>query len=41
MGMTYASMSIYRQVFKALGLLEHLIKHGTELVVEDSRDRVK
>eukprot|EP01084_Bolivina_argentea_P013963 26134_1 len=30
----------WRKVFKALGLLEHLIKHGTELVVEDSRDRI-
>ncbi len=30
----------WRKVFKALGLLEHLIKNGTELVVEDSRDRI-
>ncbi|KAG5175034.1 hypothetical protein JKP88DRAFT_259252 [Tribonema minus] len=30
----------WRKVFKALSLLEHLIKNGTERVVEDARDRM-
>ncbi|CAM9573133.1 unnamed protein product [Chrysoparadoxa australica] len=30
----------WRKVFKALNLLEHLIKNGTERVVEDARDHV-
>ena len=30
----------WRVVFKGLALLEHLIKHGTERVVDDSRDHI-
>ena len=30
----------WRVVFKGLSLLEHLIKHGTERVIDDSRDHI-
>lgn len=37
---TLDSTSSWRKVFKALSLLEHLLKHGNERVIEDARDHM-
>jgi epsin len=32
--------SLWKKVFKALSLLDHLVKNGSERVVEDARDHM-